>query len=58
MKHQQSEESIALTIAKYAPPGIGLGYARDKAVFVPATSPGDQVQARVTQEKNATCVLR
>lgn len=51
MKHQQSGESIALTIEKYAPPGIGLGYARDKAVFVPATSPGDQVQARVTQEK-------
>ncbi len=42
---------IPLTIEKYAPPGNGLGFFRDKAVFVPRAVVGDELLVRVEKEK-------
>lgn len=38
-------------IVKHVPPGDGLGYYQDKAVFVPATSVGDLVLVEPVKEK-------
>lgn len=43
--------SIELTIEKMVPPGNGLGYFRDKAVFVPGTTTGDRVEVSIAREK-------
>lgn len=40
-----------LEIVKHVPPGDGLGYYQDKAVFVPATSVGDRVLVEPVKEK-------
>lgn len=40
-----------LEIIKHVPPGDGFGYFQDKAVFVPATSPGDRVLVEPIKEK-------
>ena len=42
---------IPLTIEKYAPPGNGLGFFRDKAVFVPRAVVGDELLVRIEKEK-------
>ncbi|MBN2810047.1 MAG: class I SAM-dependent RNA methyltransferase [Deltaproteobacteria bacterium] len=42
---------ISVVIEKYAPPGNGLGFYQDKAVFVPQTAVGDEVLIRVEKEK-------
>ena len=42
---------IPLTIEKYAPPGNGLGFYRDKAVFVPRGVVGDELLVRIEKEK-------
>ncbi len=44
-------KTISLCIEKYAPPGNGLGFYQDKAVFVPQTTVGDEVLVSVEKEK-------
>ena len=51
-------ETITLTIEKFAPPGNGLGFYRGKAVFVPLTLPGDEVEVRVEKEKKSYLIGR
>ncbi|MEA3348735.1 MAG: methyltransferase, partial [Pseudomonadota bacterium] len=42
---------ISVVIEKYAPPGNGLGFYQDKAVFVPQTVVGDEVLISLEKEK-------
>ncbi|MBB5021128.1 TRAM domain-containing protein [Desulfurispira natronophila] len=42
---------LDIDIVKYAPPGIGMGYGEDRAVFVPAAMPGERVRVEVLQRK-------
>ncbi len=42
---------IQLEIEKIVPPGDGLGYFNNKAVFVPCTTVGDVVEAIIVKEK-------
>lgn len=44
-------KTISLVIEKYAPPGNGLGFYQDKAVFVPQTAIGDELLVNVEKEK-------
>ncbi len=49
-----------LEIEKYVPPGDGLGFYKEKAVFVPATAPGDIVRVYSLKEgkKSITAALQ
>jgi len=49
---------ISLLIEKYAPPGNGLGFYQDKAVFVPQTVVGDEVLVTVEKEKKRYIIGR
>ena len=49
---------ISLIIEKYAPPGNGLGFYQDKAVFVPQTVVGDEVLITVEKEKKRYIIGR
>ena len=49
---------ISLVIEKYAPPGNGLGFYQDKAVFVPQTAIGDEVLVSVEKEKKRYIIER
>lgn len=40
-----------LRIEKHALGGYGIGYAEGKAVFVPYTHPGDEIDARIIKER-------
>ncbi len=44
-------KTIPLVIEKYAPPGNGLGFYQEKAVFVPQTAVGDEVLISIEKEK-------
>ena len=49
---------ISVVIEKYAPPGNGLGFYQEKAVFVPQTAVGDEVLVRVEKEKKRYIIGR
>ncbi|MCK5539344.1 MAG: class I SAM-dependent RNA methyltransferase [Deltaproteobacteria bacterium] len=49
---------ISLVIEKYAPPGNGLGFYQDKAVFVPQTAVGDEVLLTIEKEKKRYIIGR
>lgn len=49
---------ISLVIEKYAPPGNGLGFYHDKAVFVPRTVVGDEVLVSIEKEKKRYIIGR
>lgn len=44
-------KKVALDIVDMAAGGRGLGFFRDKAVFVPYTIPGEAIQAEITGER-------
>ncbi len=49
---------ISVVIEKYAPPGNGLGFYQDKAVFVPQTAVGDEVLISLEKEKKRYIIGR
>ena len=49
---------ISVVIEKFAPPGNGLGFYQDKAVFVPQTAVGDEVLVAVEKEKKRYIIGR
>jgi 23S rRNA (uracil1939-C5)-methyltransferase len=49
---------ISVVIEKYAPPGNGLGFYQDKAVFVPQTAVGDEVLVTIEKEKKRYIIGR
>ena len=49
---------ISVVIEKYAPPGNGLGFYQDKAVFVPQTVVGDEVVISLEKEKKRYIIGR
>ena len=49
---------ISVVIEKYAPPGNGLGFYQDKAVFVPQTVIGDEVLISLEKEKKRYIIGR
>jgi len=51
-------ENITLLIEKFVPPGQGLGFYRNKAVFVPLTLPGDLVEIGIEKEKKRHIIGR
>lgn len=50
--------SFRLHIEKLAAGGYGLGHAEAKAVFVPYTAPGDEVQAELLRERKDVAFAR
>ncbi|MDH5559653.1 MAG: RsmD family RNA methyltransferase [Deltaproteobacteria bacterium] len=40
-----------ITIDKFTPPGIGLGFFENRAIFVPASAPGDRLLVELTKDK-------
>ncbi len=44
-----SDDELSLTIEKIIPRGLGLGYHRGQAVFVPFAAPGERMRVRVTR---------
>ncbi len=51
-------KTISLVIEKYAPPGNGLGFYQDKAVFVPQTAVGDEILISIEKEKKRYIIGR
>ena len=51
-------KTISVVIEKYAPPGNGLGFYQEKAVFVPQTALGDEVLVSVEKEKKRYIIAR
>ncbi len=47
-----------LVIERYAPPGLGLGFAAGKAVFVAGAVVGDELEVEVEKEKRRHIIAR
>ena len=44
------EPIFTLKIEQYAPPGRGMGFHEDSAVFVPCSAVGDELEVEIVKE--------